>query len=396
MRIRSNISAIMASSALVVGGLVVVDGTSYAAEEFAPRGHVDSLRVVQGSGKVCKPINLTDDDTPDDQLIVSIVDNPAPGKLTLEGTHGRELCLDTSTVHPLSVVRLKVSDGKHVNLFENTIHVFAKPNAAPRGSMAPISVPVGANNGKFCQPAVLSDDDDKVEELTLGLATPVDGVSVEGHSLCVDTTRPLAKTEVILGVSDPDLDATPFRTSVRVFGVPTISFATLRAVVGEGTDNKVCVTVDVADVDDAQDTLVISKVAGPEAVSVEGRKVCVSTVRAFDMADVSLKVEDPEKHFAIVKGSAVVHGKPANSEGNALSPHQPGQDTGKESSTEDKDKKTLAKDLTKAQNSFQLHAQQGQPALAKTGSVALTLTSGALTAAALGLVVMGIRRRNAS
>lgn len=103
---------------------------------------------------------------------------------------------------------------------------------------------------------------------------------------------------------------------VHVFAVPTIEFADLVVTEGEGEGEggKVCAPVTVADADDAVDKLVITKVSGPDAVTVEGKNLCVSTAKPFDKTAVTLKVEDADKHSATFTSNVVVAPKKADTD----------------------------------------------------------------------------------
>lgn len=404
MRLRSIVPAIVTSALVAAGALAVVQEASYAAAPAAPHGQVDSFFERQGNGKVCHPIALEDEDSPLEKLIVTITSNPAPNAITLEKNNGYQLCVDTSQPTNLGVVRLRVTDPEgHADLFETTVMVLPAPrtNVAPTGSIPAISVPVSANPGEFCQPATLEDKNHKVEELTMALPHPVEGVSVKGHSLCVDTTKPLAKTDVDIAVSDPEGDATPFVGKVHVFAVPTIEFADLVVTEGEGEGEggKVCAPVTVADADDAVDKLVITKVSGPDAVTVEGKNLCVSTAKPFDKTAVTLKVEDADKHSATFTSNVVVAPKKADTDQQGDVPQS--NDKGKPGDKDKSDNKGSStpsdhKSLSGKSNKDQgkNSAKKDSPqSLAKTGFMGGTALFGAITLAAIGVSAASSKRR---
>lgn len=399
MKVHSLLSAVAASALVVTSGVAITQGASLAAAGYQPHGSVQAIRVPVGSGKVCQQITVADKDTPEEKLVVSIADNPAGERLTLEGQNGRQLCLDTSAPQNLAIVRLRVTDGENTDLFETTINVYPKPNAAPKGSIPAIDVQVGTGSGKFCQSAELTDENHKVEELTLALADKVEGISVEGHSVCVDTTKPIGKKTIALGVMDPEGDATPFVGKVHVFAVPTIEFADLVVTEGEGEGGKVCAPVTVADADDAADKLVITKVSGPDAVTVEGKNLCVSTAKPFDKTAVTLKVEDADKHSATFTSNVVVAPKKADTDQQGDVPQS--NDKGKPGDKDKSDNKGSSTPSDHKPQSGKSNKDQGKnsakkdspQSLAKTGFMGGTALFGAITLAAIGVSAASSKRR---
>lgn len=95
MRQRFNITAITVSALVIAGGLVSTPTPSFAVTtKHAPVGQVDSIVTTVGEAKVCKVIHVLDEDTPTDQLILKMMNNPDQEMVTLEGEDGRQLCVN--------------------------------------------------------------------------------------------------------------------------------------------------------------------------------------------------------------------------------------------------------------------------------------------------------------
>lgn len=412
MRQRFNITAITVSALVIAGGLVSTPTPSFAVTtKHAPVGQVDSIVTTVGEAKVCKVIHVLDEDTPTDQLILKMMNNPDQEMVTLEGEDGRQLCVNPIKELAPTIVRYSLTDGEHTSLFENTIYVRPRPDAAPTGSIKPISVPISATPGEYCETPSLSDDDHPVDQLSVKLSTAVEGVSIKENKLCVDTTKPVAKKSVMLTVTDPAGEETPFETTIRVYAEPTISANPITAVVGEGENKQVCTPIAITDLDSESATLAITLLSGPESAHIDGRNLCISTATALETAEVVMKVEDPDKNFSTFKMSVVV--KDRHSESTQELPSKPavpgtpetemsannGVDPDNNSPAGDskvqndpaKDDMAVV-DAAKAKDD-KSHGQTSAPALAKTGFVDGSITSSALAVGALGFLAAAQRRR---
>ncbi|MBO3723955.1 hypothetical protein J5X07_02725 [Actinomyces bowdenii] len=106
------------------------------AGKHAPRGHANSVFTPVGT-PVTVQVEVDDEDTPADQLTVTL----------LTPVEGVEFDAATRTLHvpatkpiPLTVLRFRVSDGEHTNLFESTVMVYAVPK--PTITLTPEAVEV--------------------------------------------------------------------------------------------------------------------------------------------------------------------------------------------------------------------------------------------------------------
>ncbi|RRD27289.1 hypothetical protein [Actinomyces bowdenii] len=106
------------------------------AGKHAPRGHANSVFTPVGT-PVTVQVEVDDEDTPADQLTVTL----------LTPVEGVEFDAATRTLHvpatkpiPLTVLRFRVSDGEHTDLFESTVMVYAVPK--PTITLTPEAVEV--------------------------------------------------------------------------------------------------------------------------------------------------------------------------------------------------------------------------------------------------------------
>lgn len=293
---KTSLPALLVASGLLFASIFSINQPVQAATgKFAPAATVDAFFLTVGqtdpgaTNLVCKKVKLVDQDTPVENLKVTI-----PGQENIpwvslkDNTH--TVCVDTSKPVPLNVLRLRVTDGEFVDLFETTVLVAAPANTAPEVNFADLTAALNEANGKKCQDLVITDKEDASDKLQIALETKHEGLTLENGKVCVDTTKPLEQMPVTVAVTDTGDMQTKATAQVRVIAPPHISVEPIKEQVRPG---EVCHHIDVMDLDSAEDKIIVAiKSQLPAGVTVKDHSLCADLSKPLKSMTVTLVATD--------------------------------------------------------------------------------------------------------
>ncbi|MDO5060033.1 MAG: hypothetical protein Q4D73_00190 [Actinomycetaceae bacterium] len=293
---KASLPALLVASGLLCASIFSVNQPVLAATgKYAPAATVDSFFLTVGqtdpgeTNLVCHEVKLIDQDTPVENLKVTIPGQENIPWVSLKNnTH--TVCVDTSKPVSLNVLRLEVTDGEFVDLFEATVSVAAPRNTAPKVGFADLTAVLDEGNGKKCQELVVTDEEDAIAKLQFSLETKHAGLTLENGKVCVDTTKPLEQMPVTVAVTDTGDLQTKATAKVQVIAPPHIFVEPIEEQVREG---EVCHHIDVSDLDSTEEEIVIAvKSQLPAGVTVKDHSLCADLSKPLEAMPVTLVATD--------------------------------------------------------------------------------------------------------